>query len=233
MNGVLFESFLVVLFAEMGDKSQLLMVAMTAEYTVRQILCGTLLAVLCLSALAVTLGALLGELLPTAAVSLIAGAAFLWFSLQSVRQDGEEETLHRGRRGAVFAVFCTYFLSELGDKTQLASLTLSAGGAGDVWSRAIPVFLGSSAALLVADLLGLSVGVLLGRRLPQAYFGALSAVLFFACGVLRLLDGFSELLGITAHPSLYSAFATLPIALPIGIGMLFGIKKLIKKEGFL
>ncbi len=230
MSSVLFESFLVVFLAEMGDKSQLLMVAMTAEYTVRQILCGAVLAVLCLSALAVTLGALVGELLPTTAVSFIAGVAFLAFAWQGVQIDEDGEAVRRSRHGAVATVFGTYFLSELGDKTQLASLTLSADGAGGFFSRMLPVFFGSSAALLAADLLGLCVGVLLGRRLPQQYFHALSTALFFACGILRLLDGFSAIFVATAHPALFSALATLPIALFTLIGMLLHTKRTIQKE---
>ena len=102
---------------------------------------------------------------------------------------GEEDG--KIRRGKAFpAIFGTYFLAELGDKTQLATLALSAEN-----SRAMPaVFLGATAALFASGLLGVGVGVLLGRHLPERLFRAGSFVIFAACGAVKLLGGMERLM---------------------------------------
>lgn len=212
MINVLIESFLIVFLAEMGDKSQLLMIAMSAEYKIRDILVGTTLSVILLNLLAVTLGTAVGDLLPETAISLIAGTAFLCFSLLRVGGEEEEETVRKRGKTAIFAVFGTYFLAELGDKTQLSALALAAGGEG--WmASSVPIFFGSTAALLSADVIGLLIGTLLGKRLPRGAFGLVSAVLFFVCGAMRLLEGFSALLAESPAPILLPIlFTVLPCA---------------------
>ena len=75
MPAIFLRTFAVIFLAEMGDKSQLLMAALTAEYRLRDILAGTFAAIAVLCGLAVSLGALLGELLPMTLISLVAGGA--------------------------------------------------------------------------------------------------------------------------------------------------------------
>ena len=199
MQNILFETFFIVFLAEMGDKSQLLMIAMTAEYKLRHILIGTALSILTLTLLAVAAGTLIGEFLPQTAISLIAGAAFLLFAYLGVGDEREEASSRDKKRGAILSVFGTYFLAELGDKTQLSALALSAGASGGFWVSAMPVFCGSAIALYLADLFGLLAGVLLNKRLPKDAFRAVSVVLFFVCGVLRLLEGFSDLFSVHGY----------------------------------
>lgn len=190
MPGIFLRTFAVVFLAEMGDKSQFLMAALTAEYRLRDIFAGTLAAIAVLCGLAVSLGALVGELLPMPLVSSVAGGAFLFFAWSGIGGE-EEEGGGAVRRGRVFpAIFGTYFLAELGDKTQLATLALSAEN-----SRAMPaVFLGATAALFLSGALGAGVGVLLGRHLPARLFRAASFVIFAACGTVKLLDGAERLM---------------------------------------
>lgn len=213
MGSVLLETFLIVFLAEMGDKSQLLMVAMTAEYKMRHILIGTALSVLALTLVAVAVGAFIGDLFPKTAVSLIAGAAFLLFAVLGVGAQDEDEKIKKRRHGAILSVFGTYFLAELGDKTQLSALTLSAGAEGDFWRATVPVFFGTALALYAADILGLLVGVFLDKRLPQNAFRMISVILFFVCGVLRLLDGFTSLFAKNVHGLLYAIAATMVLSL--------------------
>ncbi len=186
---VLLQTFLVIFLAEMGDKSQFLMIAMSAEYRLRDIIAGVTAAVCVLNLLAIAVGSVIGNLLPLPLISLIAGGVFLAFALTGLwKDDREEETVRRSGK-AIPAIFGTYFLAELGDKTQLTALTLAADGGEFSVSTALAVFLGASAALIGADLLGLFVGFVLGRHLPVAVFGWVSFLIFTACGVIRLLDG--------------------------------------------
>ena len=192
MPAIFLRTFAVIFLAEMGDKSQFLMAALTAEYRLRDILAGTFAAIAVLCGLAVSLGALLGGLLPMTLISLVAGGAFLFFAWSGIGGEEEDGTVRRGK--AFPAIFGTYFLAELGDKTQLATLALSAEN-----PRAVPaVFLGATAALFLSGLLGVGVGVLLGRHLPERLFRAASFVIFAACGAVKLLDGMERLLPTTA-----------------------------------
>ena len=186
---VLLQTFLVIFLAEMGDKSQFLMIAMSAEYRLRDIIAGVAAAVCVLNLLAIAVGSVIGNLLPMPLISLIAGMVFLVFAITGLRRDDREAETFRHSGRALPAIFGTYFLAELGDKTQLTALTLAADGGDFSLPVALAVFLGASAALLGADLIGLFVGFVLGRHLPVAVFGWVSFLIFTACGVIRLLDG--------------------------------------------
>ena len=202
--GVLMKCFLMIFIAEMGDKSQFLMAAMTAHYRVRDILAGALAAIALLNLLAVTLGGLLGRYLPPTLVAFASAAAFFFFA-GSALLDGEESEKTNTYRAkhAPIAVFCAYFLAELGDKTQLSAMALAAEG-----RETLTVFLGATAGLFLSGLLGLFAGKALGNRLPSGLFSRLSALLFFICGVVRLLDGTEGLFSETARPTLYPLLTT-------------------------
>ena len=80
-----------VFIAEMGDKTQLLLVAFSSKYKVRDIVCGTGAAILVLNALAVMLGSFAGSLIPLWIVKFSAGILFLVFSVTSLNDDENEE----------------------------------------------------------------------------------------------------------------------------------------------
>ena len=195
---LLFRIFGLIFLAELGDKTQFLMIAMASHYRPSEILCGVAAAILVLNGAAIALGCLLGGILPVAWIGLIAGLAFLWFAYTSVGGEAEEEQALRGegKRSALWTVFGTFFLAELGDKTQLTVLTLaadhaSAGGtAAGLWQ----IFFGATLALLAADVLGLLVGTLLGKTLPGGVFSILSYGIFSVFGILKLLGGLEALL---------------------------------------
>lgn len=206
---VLLQGFLMVLLAEMGDKSQFLMAALTARYRLPHILVGAALAIAVLNLLAVTVGGLVGAYLPTWLVSLAAGVAFFLFARAGLQgpTDEEEQPKTTGRR-AIPSVFFAYFLSELGDKTQLTTVALAADAKMDPLAL-LCVFVGTCAGLLLAGVLGVVVGTLLGTRLPQGVFAVISSVLFFACGIVKLLDGFENLFAGARFSTLWTILATL------------------------
>ena len=77
--------------AEMGDKTQLMLMAMTSRFKLRDIILGTAAAVLVLNGLAVLAGGLVSELVPEWIIKLVAALAFLYFSWSSLKGDDEEE----------------------------------------------------------------------------------------------------------------------------------------------
>ncbi len=228
-KGVLLQSFLMIFLAEMGDKSQFLMAALTAQYRVRDILLGAFSAICVLNLLAVTVGGLIGRYLPTSLVAIASAVAFLFFARAALLEEDAEENAHTYRKKhAIPAVFGAYFLAELGDKTQLSAVALAAGGT----HSALAVLLGATGGLFLSGLIGLLVGTVLGKRLPQTLFSRLSAVLFFVCGVVRLLGGMEAMLATTAHPTLYALIPTVLVAVAFVLWCVCGGKKQTERKRY-
>lgn len=174
--------------AEMGDKTQLMLVALTSKYKLRDIIMGTAVAILVLNGLAVLAGGLVGSLIPDWIIKLVAAGAFMYFAITSlIPEDDEEEEVKDGKiKFAPLAVFCTFFVAELGDKTQLTAITF---GANEGLSSAIIVWLGCSIGLFAADIIGMLVGYLLKSKTPDGFLNALAFVIFAIFGVYTLRQG--------------------------------------------
>ena len=119
---VLFTQFI----AEMGDKTQLMLVAMTSRFKLKDILLGTGVAVLVLNGLAVLAGGIISTVVPTWLIRLIAGAAFLFFAVTTLEGDDDEEENVKDRkiRFAPLSVFCTFLLRSWGIRHSLPQLHL-------------------------------------------------------------------------------------------------------------
>lgn len=222
----------MVFIAEMGDKSQFLMIAMASKYKIRSIIIGTAAAILVLNALAIALGAVLGNILPTSAINLAAGVAFLCFAYMAVGGDDEEECVScKNKYGAILTIFGTFFLAELGDKTQLAALALAAdstSGGFDI-TKLLLVFLGASLALFLADVIGLLVGYFLGKTLPSEVFAWVSLAIFAVFGGIKLLSGFEGALAGFESAKLLSIIFTSVLCV-VFVGLL-GLKMAKKRRG--
>ena len=212
--------------AEMGDKTQLMLIAMSSRYKLRDILLGTAAAILVLNGIAVLAGGLVSSFIPTWLIRLAAAAAFLYFALSSLQPEeaegehmagkktdglgehdfGEENDIRRENDGenkgksagslrtagfAPAAVFGTFFLAELGDKTQLTAITF---GANEGMQSALIVWLACSAGLFAADILGMLAGYFLLSRMPEGFLGKLAFGIFSVYGILTLRQGLALLL---------------------------------------
>lgn len=188
---VIFLTVLTTIFiAEMGDKTQLLLVAMAGKYKVRQILTGTWLATIVLNLLAVGVGAALGNYLDMRVIKTLAGLAFFWFAYGALagEEEEEEEREMRHNLGPVIAIFCSFFIGELGDKTQLSGITLAANYTSHSVANAAAVFLGCTLGLILADLIGLIAGVALKSKVPTGVLNKLSFCIFAVFGVLSIRE---------------------------------------------
>lgn len=181
--------------AEMGDKTQLMLVAMTSQYKLRDIIAGTAAAILVLNGLAVLAGGLVSECIPTWLIRIIAAIAFLVFALTSLKKDDEDEEEAASKKMFKFApltVFCTFFVAELGDKTQLTAITF---GANEGMQAAVIVWLACSIGLFAADIIGMLVGYLLKSKTPDGVLNTLAFVIFSIYGIVTLYQGLGLLLG--------------------------------------
>ena len=188
---VLFFSVLITEFiAEMGDKTQLMLIGLTSKYKVRDIAIGTLVAILVLNALAILAGGFLNQILNRwlFAVKFAAAAAFLYFSFSTLlkKEDDEEEGGESKIRFAPLAVFCTFFMAELGDKTQLTAVTF---GANYGLANAVIVWLACVIGFFLADFLGMLAGLLLKKKSPEKVLKYLSFTLFLIFGILTAREG--------------------------------------------
>ena len=192
--------FAAIFIAEMGDKTQLLLVAMAGKYKISHILTGTWLATVVLNLLAVAVGAALGSYLDMRLIKLAAGLAFFWFAYSTLEQSDEEEDEKEFRRGfgPVAAIFLSFFLGELGDKTQLSGITLAAAYAGGNIRNACYVFLGCTLGLILADLIGLLAGLFLKSKMPTGLLNNLSFVIFTFFGVASIREAFGMIFSNTA-----------------------------------
>ena len=195
---ILLTVFITIFIAEMGDKTQLLLVAMAGKYKVPHILTGTWLATVVLNLMAVIVGAALSNYLDMRIIKLVAGLAFFWFAYAAIKSDDEEEEQREMRHniGPVFAIFGSFFIGELGDKTQLSAITLAANYTNHSLMNAVYVFLGCTLGLILADLIGLVAGIVLKSKMPAGILNALSFVIFSVFGVLSVREAMGLIFGV-------------------------------------
>lgn len=184
---IFWQSFGLIAVAEMGDKSQLVALAFATRFRARTVLLAVAVATLIVHLGSVFLGKAIDTLLPGTWVTAIAGVAFIGFGLWTLRGDtlDENPAAKPARWGAFLTVAVTFFISELGDKTMLATVTLATGGAS-----LIGVWLGSTLGMVTADALSIGVGMLLGKRLPANGVRYGAAVIFVVTGLITLASLF-------------------------------------------
>ncbi len=184
--------------AEMGDKTQLMLIALTSKYKIRDILIGTAAAIMVLNGIAVLAGGFVSEFVPTWLIRLIAACAFMYFALSTLAgEDEEEEETGEGKAGllsrfAALAVFSTFFVAELGDKTQLTAITF---GANEGLSSGLIVWSACCIGLFAADILGMMAGYLLKSKMPEGFLNGIAFLVFSVFGIVTLRQGLIMLLG--------------------------------------
>ena len=180
------QSLLFITLAEMGDKTQLVSLAFASRYPARTVLAGVFVATLVVHLFSVAIGEVLGLVLPTFWLGIAAGLAFIGFGLWTIRGDtldGDERKPHQ-RFGPFLVVATTFFLAELGDKTMLATVTLASQ-----LQAFVPVWIGSSLGMVIADGIAILVGAVAGKRLPERLIRLAAAAIFILSGIVTLAGG--------------------------------------------
>ncbi|HEX2910042.1 MAG TPA: TMEM165/GDT1 family protein [Chloroflexia bacterium] len=184
-------AFLIALFfvfiAEMGDKTQLVALAFATRFRASIVLAAVFAATLLVHLFSVGIGEVLGLALPVFWIKLLAGLAFIGFGIWTLRGDEieEEEKLTQNRWGPFLTVAITFFLAELGDKTMLATITIASQQ-----QSFIPVWLGSTVGMVLADGIAVIVGMVLGKRLPERLIQIVAALIFIGSGLFTLVEAF-------------------------------------------
>jgi putative Ca2+/H+ antiporter (TMEM165/GDT1 family) len=171
-----------VVLAEMGDKTQLLAMAFATRYKASKVMVGVLIATILNHALAVAVGSYITRF-ESAQVWIqgIAALSFIFFGLWTIRGDkldGEEN--RTTKYGAVVTVAIAFFLAEMGDKTQLATIALAAKfSVSPIW-----VLMGTLTGMMIADAIGIFVGVMMCKNISGRKIKLVSAGAFILFGFI-------------------------------------------------
>jgi Ca2+/H+ antiporter, TMEM165/GDT1 family len=184
-----FLSFFVIFVAELGDKSQLVALWFATRHRWWVVLAGVTVATLVVHLGSVFIGRVFDQLLPDRVLLIAVGISFFVFAAWSLRGDTLDEKEEARRSVPLFGAFgviaISFFVSELGDKTQVATVVL----AGDQASL-VGVWMGSTFGMVAADALAIGVGIIAGKRLPQKYVAVGAAILFCIFGAAALARAF-------------------------------------------
>jgi len=191
MDAFLVSTGLVTL-AEIGDRTQLLAFLLAARFRrPAPIILAILLATLANHGVAGLIGSWLNALLEPQALRWVLGVSFIAMAVWVLIPDSLEDTKTKTTSFGVFGTtFVTFFLAEIGDKTQIATVALAAQYEALVW-----VVLGTTLGMMIANIPAVYVGDKLADRLPVRAIHIVAAIIFAALGIATLL-GAGERLGI-------------------------------------
>ena len=187
------EAFLVstgiVTLAEMGDKTQLLALILAVRFRKPwPIVLGILVATLLNHALAGAVGAWVTTVLGPDVLRWVLGVSFIamavWMLIPD-RMDDDGETNPAPRLGVFGTTLLAFFLAEMGDKTQIATVMLAAQYHAYLW-----VVAGTTLGMMLANAPVVWLGERMTRRIPIRWVHGVSAAIFAALGGLTLLGGF-------------------------------------------
>lgn len=177
----------IVTLAEIGDKTQLLALVLAARFRKPwPIIAGIIVATLANHFAAGALGNWVADWLTPVLLHSLLAVAFLAVAAWALIPDtlDEEEGSRFKRHGAFVTTLIAFFLAEMGDKTQIATMALAARFAS-FW----PVVAGTTVGMLLANVPAVFFGDALVRRLPVRLVHAVAAVVFAALGFLALFAG--------------------------------------------
>jgi putative Ca2+/H+ antiporter (TMEM165/GDT1 family) len=181
----LFISTGVVALAEIGDKTQLLAFLLAARFKKPlPIIAGILIATILNHGLAGALGAWITSLLTPEVLRWVLGLSFLGMAAWTLVPDKieDDEAAIATRFGVFGATLVTFFLAEMGDKTQVATVAMAAH-----YPDPLMVVVGTTLGMLLADVPAVFAGDKLAARIPLKLVHGIAAAMFAALGVATLL----------------------------------------------
>ncbi len=181
----------VVALAEIGDKTQLLAFILAARFKKPlPIIAGILCATVINHGLAGALGAWITTTVSPEILRWILGASFIGMAIWTLIPDKieEEETQVAKKLGVFGATFITFFLAEMGDKTQIATIAMAAH-----YPSALLVVIGTTLGMLIADVPAVFAGDKLANKIPMKLVHSIAAGVFALLGVATLLGAGAKL----------------------------------------
>jgi Ca2+/H+ antiporter, TMEM165/GDT1 family len=182
----------VVALAEVGDKTQLLAFILAARFKKPlPIIAGILCATLVNHGLAGALGAWITANVSAQVLRWVLGLSFIGMAIWTLIPDKieDEETQVAQKLGVFGATLVTFFLAEMGDKTQIATVALAAH-----YGTPVLVVIGTTLGMLIADVPAVFVGDRLAAKIPMKAVHGIAAAIFAILGIATLLGAGSSFL---------------------------------------
>ncbi|MDR3590147.1 MAG: TMEM165/GDT1 family protein [Negativicutes bacterium] len=193
-------SVIFVTLAEMGDKTQLLAMAFATRYRWQTVLWGVFAATILNHLFAVLVGHYLTRIIPMNYLQIAAAVSFIVFGLWTIHGD-ELSGLDQSRgRSPFWTVAIAFFAAEMGDKTQFATVALAAQ-----FNSILPVWLGTTTGMMIADGFGIIIGIVLGRRIPAEMIKWSAVLIYVAFGLYGLYESLPGYLLTVGNISLFLA----------------------------
>ncbi|CAG4883383.1 Putative manganese exporter [Georgfuchsia toluolica] len=176
-------SAVLVALAEIGDKTQLLSFVLAARLKKPlPIIAGIFAATIANHALAGAAGSWIAHWIPPHWLPRITGGVFIAFGLWTLHPDSLDDDPKESRAGAFVTTLIAFFLAEMGDKTQLATVALGAQFSGSlVW-----VVVGTTLGMMLANVPAVLIGHKLAERLPLKLIRHIAAAMFIATGLATI-----------------------------------------------
>ena len=179
----LISTFLLILVAELGDKTQLAVISLSCNYKVKHVFLGAMLAFLAVDGVSAIIGGPLLALLPVRLVQAVSGVVFIFFGILPLLPRKEKAVEEKKpSKLPLFACFSLVALMELGDKTQLITITLAAE------NPPVMVLLGLTLAFALLTGVAVLVGAKLVSRLPMKWLKIGTSALFIILGSLSIIS---------------------------------------------
>jgi len=173
----------IVAIAEMGDKTQLLSFVLAAKFKSKlSIILGILFATLANHFAAGSVGSWLASLVSPQTLKWIVALSFFAFGAWALVPDKLEENRNLRGEGVVITTLIAFFLVEMGDKTQLATIALAAR-----YDSLTAVVLGTTTGMMIANIPAVIIGDTLAHRINMKIMRWVAAGLFVILGILALL----------------------------------------------
>jgi putative Ca2+/H+ antiporter (TMEM165/GDT1 family) len=185
----LFSSFLFIFLAEMGDKTQLVALSFATKFKPWKVVAGIFIGTMVSHLMAVIIGQNLNLIIPLQYLKVLVGLSFVAFGIWTLKGDSYDEKKGKAvsRLGPIFTVSLAFFLAELGDKTQLATISLAAE-----YRSFLAVWTGSTIGMVAADSLAIVIGVIAGKKLPEKVIKYISAGIFVVFGLVILIEALKK-----------------------------------------
>jgi Ca2+/H+ antiporter, TMEM165/GDT1 family len=176
-------SLIFVVLAEMGDKTQLLAMAFASRFRWQTVMWGVFVATAVNHLMAAYAGSYLTLLVPIEYIKIAASVSFILFGLWTIRGDtlsGEDQKYHFT---PFWTVAIAFFMAEIGDKTQLATISLAVQ-----YQTVLLVWMGTTLGMVISDGFGIMVGIVLGKKIPERIIKWGAALIFIGFGVFGLYE---------------------------------------------
>lgn len=174
--------FATIALAELGDKTQISVVLLSSQTSKHyHVLLGVMLAFLAVDGIAIAAGSWITTIISTEILTIISAAVFILFGLLLLFRTATEEQTRKFDKTPLIASFLLIFLTEWGDKTQIAAALFA------TQFNAILVLIGTIAALGLLSIAAVYFGSFLAARINKQLLNNAAGILFIIIGIIILI----------------------------------------------